>query len=153
MRDIEQMRPNPTGTNVMSAINWYNKIFRTREASKRALFIVTQTKFSDNINTLKAAVRRIQGMGVRVFSIGLGDKVDKTQINNLVNNQKDFSLIEPISHFPIALMSLQFALLRRMSEFGFFLVLLIFTLVRSACIKRKKLGTLLVRSACIKRKK
>ncbi|XP_065051247.1 uncharacterized protein LOC135680930 isoform X2 [Rhopilema esculentum] len=112
MRDIEQMRPNPTGTNVMSAINWYNKIFRTREASKRALFIVTQTKFSDNINTLKAAVRRIQGMGVRVFSIGLGDKVDKAQINNLVNNQKDFSLIEPISHFPIALMSLQFALLR-----------------------------------------
>ena len=113
MKDIEQMRPNPSGTNVLSAINWYQRKFRTRENSKRALFIISQTRFSDNVNTIKSAVRAMQGNNVKVFSIGLGDNVDKVQIQGVVNNQKDFFMIEPIAHFPLALMSLQLMALRR----------------------------------------
>ena len=55
----------------------------------------------------------MQGKNVKVFSIGLGDNVDKAQIQGVVNNQKDFFMIEPIAHFPLALMSLQLMALRR----------------------------------------
>ena len=112
MQDIEQMKPDPTGQSVMTALNWMQKNYRTREASKRVVFIVTQTKFTDNVNMIKAAIKRLQSSGVRVFSIGVGDKVDKTQIQGLVNGKKNFFMLEPVMHVPLALMSLQLSLLR-----------------------------------------
>ncbi len=87
-------------------------MFRTREAGKRVVFIVTQTKFSDNVNTIKSITRRFQGGGNHVFAIGIGDNVDKVQIQGIVNNKKDFHMIEPVMHVPLALMSLQLSLLR-----------------------------------------
>lgn len=106
------MRPNPSGTNIMGAINLYSRLFGKKDGSKRALFIISQAKFSDNVNTIKAQVGRLQGAGCKVYTIGLGEKADKGQIEGIVNKKTDFYMFEPINHFPLALMTLQFSLLR-----------------------------------------
>ena len=112
MKDIEQMQPNPSGTSVMGAINLFSRLYGKRDNAKKALFILSQVKFSDNVNTIKAEVTKMQRAGVKVYMIGLGDKADKAQIQGVVNNKKDFQMLEPIEHSPLALMSLQFSLLR-----------------------------------------
>ncbi len=107
------MQPNPSGQNVMNALNWIQRaMFRTKEKGKRVVFVITQTKFADNVNTIKSVTKGMQRGGNRVFSIGIGDAIDKVQIQGIANNKKDFYMTEPILHVPLALMSLQSNLLR-----------------------------------------
>ena len=54
----------------------------------------------------------MQRAGTKIFAIGLGNTVDKLQLEALVSKKRDFDLLEPIDHFPLALMTLQYGLLR-----------------------------------------
>ena len=119
MKDIEQMRPNPSGTNIMGAINLFNRLFGKRDRAKKVVFVITQAKFSDNVNTLKAQAVKMERAGTKVYAIGLGDKVDKNQLEGIVSKKADFNMLEPIDHFPLALMTLQFGLLRRKLHYIF----------------------------------
>ena len=106
------MRPNPSGSNIISAVNLFNGLYGRNDRAKKALFFITQTKFSINVNSVRSKISRMQRAGTRVFAIGLGPRVDKGQLQGLVNNKKDFNMLEPLDHFPLALMTLQFCLLR-----------------------------------------
>ena len=112
MKDIERMRPNPSGTNIISAINLFHRLYGRNDRAKKALFVITQAKFSINMNSIRSRVQAMQRAGTKIFAIGLGNNVDKLQLEALVSKKRDFDLLEPIDHFPLALMTLQYGLLR-----------------------------------------
>ena len=91
----------------------FHRLYGRKDRYKKALFIITQSRFSININSVKSRLSTMQRAGTKVFAIGLGNSVDKSQLQGLVNGKKDFNMMEPIDHFPLALMTLQFGLLRR----------------------------------------
>ena len=112
MKDIERMRPNPSGTNIISAINLFHRLYGRNDRTKKALFVITQAKFSINMNSIRSRVQAMQRAGTKIYAVGLGNNVDKQQLEALVSRKRDFHLLEPIDHFPLALMTLQFGLLR-----------------------------------------
>ena len=106
------MKPDTGGTNIGPALSLVSRLFGAKRRSRTALFILTQSALSGNVNGLYGVIRSLRVRGTKVYSIGIGSGFSMAQVQGLAGNDRNSYLMSTVSQVPGSLMSLQYYLLR-----------------------------------------
>ena len=78
--EIAKMKPDTGGTNIGPALSLVSRLFGARRRSRTALFILTQSALSGNVNGLYGLIRSLRLRGTKVYSIGIGNGFSMAQV-------------------------------------------------------------------------